>query len=49
MKQTNNWPNKVFEALVIRGTELGEKTDEHSENFNKDLTKIFFKKTVRVE
>ena len=41
MKLINNLPNKEFKALVIRMlTELGKRTDEHSENFNKKQENI---------
>ena len=37
----NNLPYKEFKTLVVRMiTELGKRTDEHSENFNKELENI---------
>ena len=40
MKQINNLSDKAFKALVMRMlTELGKITDEHNENFNKELEK----------
>ena len=45
----NNLPDREFKALVIRmSTELGEKVDEHGENFNKELESIK-KEPVRTE
>ena len=47
--ETNNLPDKEFEALVIRLlTKLGKRLDEHSENFNKELENIK-KEPVRTE
>ena len=38
--QVNNLLNKEFKALLIRMLiGLGKRTDEHSENFNKELKK----------
>ena len=43
--QVNNLLNKEFKALLIRMLiGLGKRTDEHSENFNKEL-----KKKIRTE
>ena len=41
MTEINNLPDKEFEASVISVlTELGKRTDEHDENFNKELKNI---------
>ena len=40
MTLVNNLLNKEFKALLIRMViGLGKRTDEHSENFNKELKK----------
>lgn len=40
MTQVNNLLNKEFKALLITMLiGLGKRTDEHSENFNKELKK----------
>ena len=40
-REINNLLDKEFKALVIRMlTESGKRTDEHSENFNKELESI---------
>ena len=40
MTLVNNLLDKEFKALLIRMlTGLGKRTDEHSENFNKELKK----------
>ena len=41
--EISNLPDKEFKTLVML-TELGKRLDEHSENFNKELENIFFKK-----
>lgn len=39
--EINNIPNKEFKTIVIRIlTELGERTEEHMENFNRELENI---------
>ena len=44
----HNLPDKEFKALVVRMlTNLGKGIYEHSENFNKELENIYFKKPVR--
>lgn len=41
VKQINNLPDKSIEALVIKMiTELGNRIDEYSENFNKELKNV---------
>lgn len=38
IKETNNLPDKEFKTLLMRMlTELGERIDEYSQNFNKEL------------
>ena len=47
--KVNHLPDEEFKAIVIRLlTELGERIDEHSENYNKDLEN-FLKNPVRPE
>ena len=47
--KVNHLPDEEFKAIVIRLlTELGERIDEHSENYNKDLEN-FLKNPVKPE